>query len=335
MPSDERIESALEALSGQTKSFRSALANTIEQIRNFQASHGSATEGKVARMKEELGPFATGLIDADKFSALFADSLKLDTLTLETIDKALQTLTELASRGDKLFVVEVAHGESLRDRVAAALEDLGRAFGAARVFEMSKFGRFPDNEHARSLGSFPFHRWSRGERRMAPPLVVSVEGCDLRAAGLAEFMDGLEKLVLVVRNESTPVPLVRLITPGTFVQQTVDPADLNRLASWSGPGIAALVPESAARFVHDPGAGADAGARLTIDSLPEDRRRKPVGGVSVSQQSEELLQLKSVAGQMGVKPAAEPVVAGAAASSDPVDKLAAWLLSQANLKNIG
>jgi hypothetical protein len=38
---------------------------------------------------------------------------------------------------------------------------------------------------------------------------------------------------------------------------------------------------------------------------------------------------------MGVKPAAEPVVTGVAASSDPVDKLAAWLLSQADLKNVG
>jgi len=335
MPSDERIELALKTLSAQTKSFRSALANTIEQIRNFQASHGSSTEGKVARIKEELGPFATDLIDADKFAGLFADSLKLDTVTLETIDKALETLTDLVSRGDNLFLVEVAEGEHLTDRVAAALEDLGRAFGAARVFEMSKFGRFPDNEHARSLGSFPFHRWSKGERRMAPPLVVSVDGADLRAAGLAEFMDGLEKLVLVVRNESTPVPLVRLITPGTFVQQTVDPADLDKLASWNGPGVAALVPESAARFVHDPGAGADAGGRLAVNRLPEERRRKPVGGVSVSQQSEELLQLESLAGQVRATQPAEPVVAGAAVSSDPVDKLAAWLLSQADLKNIG
>jgi hypothetical protein len=334
MPSDERIELALGALSGQTKSFRSALANTIEQIRRFQGSHGSASDGKVTRLKEELGPFAADLIDAEKFSALFADSLKLDTVTLDTIDKALETLTELAGRGDNLFVVEVASGENLRDRVAAALEDLGRAFGAARVFELSKFGRFPDNEHARSLGSFPFHRWSRGERRMAPPLVVSVDGADLRAAGLADFMDGLEKVVLVVKNESTPVPLVRLITPGTFVQQTVDPADLSKLAAWNGPGVAALVPESAARFVHDPSVGADAGTRLVVTSFPEERRRKPVGGVSVSQQSEELLQLKSLAGQMGVKPQAEPAAVTAAALSDPVDKLAAWLLSQADLKNI-
>jgi hypothetical protein len=53
----------------------------------------------------------------------------------------------------------------------------------------------------------------------------------------------------------------------------------------------------------------------------------------MSQQSEELLQLKALAGQAAVKPAAEPP-ATAGVSSDPVDKLAAWLLSQADLKNI-
>ena len=71
-----------------------------------------------------------------------------------------------------------------------------------------------------------------------------------------------------------------------------------------------------------------------VTSLPETTPRKPVGGVSVSQQSEELMQLKSLAGQTAVKPAAEPVTAPAA-SSDPVDKLAAWLLNQADLKDLG
>jgi hypothetical protein len=337
MPSDERTELAIKALAGQTQGFRSALATTIEQIRSFLASHGSATDGKAVRFMTELGPFAEGLIDADRFSALFADNLKLDTVTLDTIGKALDTLTELADRGDDIFKVDIESGESLREGVAGALDDCGRAFGAARVFELSKFGRFPDSEHARSLGSFPFHRWSRGERRLAPPLVVSVDGSDLRAAGLADFMDGTQKIVLVVRGESTPVPLVRLITPGVFVQQTTEPGDISRLAACDGPGVTAIVPESAARFVHDPSVGREAGERLTVSTLPEERRRKPVGGVSVSQQSEELLQLKVLSGQMGAAAqvgTAEPVGA-VSASADPVDKLAAWLLSQADLKDLG
>ena len=98
MPSDERIELALKALSDQTQSFRSALANTIEQIRSFQASHGSNAEGKVARLQEELGPFADDLIDADKFSALFADSLKLDTLTLDPEDPRQVSLRVINQR---------------------------------------------------------------------------------------------------------------------------------------------------------------------------------------------------------------------------------------------
>jgi len=332
MPSDERIDQALKALSGQTRAFRSALANTIDQIRRFQAEHGAAADGKIDRVATELGPFAVGRIDFERFSGLFTDTLKLDRPTLETIDKALKTLTELAARGEKLFLVTVESGGSVRDSVATALEELGRAYGAARVFEQSKFGRSPDNEHARSLGSFPFHRWSSGERRMAPPLVVAVDGKDLKAAGLADFMDGAQKIVLVVSGESTPVPLVRLIMPGTFVAQVTSSADLDRLANWDGPGIVALVPDTAACFVHDPGRGTAVWERLKITHVPEDRRRKPVGGVSVKQQSEELLQLKTLGAVQGA--IEEPAVAVAAGSTDPADKLAAWLLTQADLTDI-
>lgn len=335
MPSDERIDQALKALAGQTQAFRSSLAMTIDQIRNFQAAHGSAANGKLDRLAAELGPFATGRIDLERYSALHTDAVQLDRPTLETVDKALDTLTELASRGDDLFLVNVESGGDLSDTVSGALADVGRAFGAARVFEVSKFGRFPDAEHARALGSFPFHKWSSGERRLAPPMIVSVDGADLRASGLAEFMDGTEKIVLLVRGESTPAPLVRLITPGTFVLQSTDASSLNRLAAWDGAGVAALVPQSAAQFVHDPGAGALPSERIEIVNLPEDRRRKPVGGVSVKQQSEELLQLTSLAGQVrAAGAAAEEPVAAVAASSDPVDKLAAWLLTQADLKNL-
>lgn len=337
MPSDERVEVALKELSEQTTAFRSAIANTIEQIRSFRASHGSNTNGKADRVAAELGPFAANLIDVEKFSALFADNLKLDSHTLDTIDKAVETLSELSRRGNDLFKVNVESGGSLRESVAAVLEDVGRAYGAARVFELSKFGKFPDNDHARALGSFPFHRWSRGERLMAPPLTVEVYGSDLRASGLADFMDGRQKIVLVVRGESTPVPLVRLITPGVFVQQTSDPIETKRLAAWDGPGVTALVPESAAKFVHDPSAGRGTGERLSIQSLPEDRRRKPIGGVSVAQQSEELLQLKVLAGQpVATAPAgASESAASVSGAADPVDKLAAWLLSQADLKDLG
>jgi hypothetical protein len=335
MQSDERMQLALNALSGRIGAFRAAVASTIEQIRSFQSSHGSTASSKLERFAEELGPFAASRIDVEKFSGLFADAVKLDTVTLETIDKARQTLQELWQLEDRLFIVDVPSGGNLRDTVAAALENLGRAFGAARVYELSKFGRLPDNEHARSLGAFPFDRWSRGERRMAPPLVVSIDGSDLRAAGLAEFMDGAQKLVLVARGETTPVPLVRLITPGTFVLQTVAPDDLTRFAESDAPGVAVLVPESAARFVHDPGAGADVATRLAVTHLPEERRRKPIGGVSVAQQSDELLQLKSLSGQIGAAAAREAVPTGAVASSDPVDKLAAWLLNQADLKDLG
>ena len=119
--------------------------------------------------------------------------------------------------------------------------------------------------------------------------------------------------------------------------QTTNAEDVDSLANWGGAGVAAIVPESAARFAHDPGVGALPTERIRIVELPEDQRRRPVGGVSVKQQSEELLQLRSLAGQMGAPAAgaAEPAAAAVPASSDPADKLAAWLLSQADLKDLG
>ena len=55
----------------------------------------------------------------------------------------------------------------------------------------------------------------------------------------------------------------------------------------------------------------------------------------MAQQSEELLQLKALSGQIGVAAPREAAAVGMpASSSDPVDKLAAWLLNQADLKDL-
>jgi len=330
MPSDPRTELALKALAGDIRAFRSAMATTIEQMRGFRESHDSAKDGRVAHLAAELGPFAAGRIDVDRFAGVFHDAVKLDRVTLETIDKAVATLGDLSSRGERLFVTDVESGASLRDAVESALADVGRAFGATRVFETARYGRFPANDHARSLGSFPFSRWSSAERRLGPPLVVEVDGADVRAASLADYMDGTQKIVLVVRGESTPVPLVRLITPGTFVLQSVDGLELDRLAAWDGPGIAALVTDTAARFAHDPGAD----ERLHIGFAPDGARRKAIGGVSLAQQEEEIRQLRSLGAQAGPGGETGRAPATVGASSDPVDKLAAWLLTQADLRDV-
>jgi hypothetical protein len=336
MPSDERVELALKALSGQREAFQSALGTTVEQVQSFLSDHQGSENGKLNRVATELGPFAAGRIDAERMAKLFGDTVSLDTLTVETIQQARDTMSELAQRNHELFLIDVAPGGDLRAAVGKALEEIGRAFGAVRIFELTRSGSYHGNEHARSLGSFPFVKWSKGERRLAPPLVLAVDGADVRP-GLSEYMDGSQKIVLIVRGPCTPAPLVRLITPGTFVLQTRDGAGLDRFAAYEGPGIAALLPETAARFVHDPSADSELTARLTISYLPEKEPRGTVGGMSGAQQAQELRQLRALKSGPAVAAAeaAGAAVAPPPAPSDPVDKLAAWLLNQAALSDIG
>jgi hypothetical protein len=122
------------------------------------------------------------------------------------------------------------------------------------------------------------------------------------------------------------------------VLQTSDGQGLDRLAAWDGPGIAALVPESAARFVHDPAAGGAHGKRLSITAVPEQVPRRAVGGLSAAQQTEELGLLRSLAvadARDGAPAAAATAAEGGGPRPEPADKLAAWLLSQVDLSDLG
>jgi hypothetical protein len=230
--------------------------------------------------------------------------------------------------------------------VEFALAEIGRAFGAARSFELARQGRLKDGDRDSYIGGFPFRRWNRAERQIAPPLVVELDGHDAQACGLAEFLVGRQKIVLVVRDECPPALLARLITPAMFVMQTHDVAELAEIALHDGPAIAALVPESAARFVHRPGKPA-AWERLEVKHLPAAPPRMSIGRYSTFQQSEELELLRALAEKPADKPV-EPLAATngaqagtaaaaaappAAAPADPADRLAAWLLSQADLGN--
>jgi hypothetical protein len=332
MPSDDRVELALAAMQGQRDAFRAALGATAQQVQSFLNEHRGSENGGTDRIAAELGPFAAGRFNTDRLATLFESEIRLDGLTIETIEQAHDTIAELTQRNHDLFVAHVKPGGDIRDVVARALEEIGRAFGAVRIFELTRSGSHRGNEHARSLGSFPFVKWSKGERRLAPPLVVTVDGADLRAERLAEFLDGAQKIVLVVRGKSAPAPLVRLITPGTFVIQTSDGTGLDRLAAFDGPGIGALLPDDAARFVHDPAGGVQLADRFTVTHLPTREPRLSIGGVSGRQQAEELRQLRALAAAPATAPAGEEPAAAAPAA--PADKLAAWLLSQANFSDL-
>ena len=335
MQSEDRVQSVMKPLAASMSTFRSALATTLEQIRGILATGRQSKNGQVERFAAELGDFAANRIDAARFAALFRPDNSLNTVNVQRIDRAYQTMSELMSHGDDLFLVNVAEGGNLRDSVAKTLEHLGTAFGSARVVELSRTGRYRLSEHAKYFSSFPFAQWNATERRIAPPLVVMVDGKDLNVAGLAEFLDGALKIVLVVRGSSSPAPLVRLITPNTFVAQAAEHSALERLARWQGPGIAALMPETAARFVHDP--GAEGSEPFTVDFLPEPKLLKPLGGISASQQTEELEQLKALCESARVAMAGAGTTAKESASgtADPADKLAAWLLQQADLTDVG
>ncbi len=333
MPCDERVKMLTGSLSAPMAAFRSTLATTLEQIRGILDAGRPTKNGQVQRFGAELGQFAAGKINIERFSTLFATKNSLNVVNLQRIDRAYQTLSELLAQDEQLFLVNVEEGGNLRDSVAKTLDHLGTAFGAARVVELSRAGRYHHSEHAMFFSSFPFASWNPAERRLAPPLIVMVDGQDLTVGGLAEFLDGAQKIALVVRGASSPAPLTRFMTPNTFVAQSSESAVLDRLALWDGPGIVALLPETAARFVHDPAAAPD---RLSIDFVPETESHKSIGAISASQQTEELRQLQAIRESARLLETGSSVgVSPSSSAADPVDKLAAWLLQQADLPNAG
>jgi len=327
MPSDDRARLALEALAGPVQAFRSTLARTADEVAQLVQVHSATRETRSVRFAAELGPFARGRISTERFAALLETQPRVNGAAAEVVRRAHGTLKGLLERGDDLFRLSLDGKLSLHDAVAARLADLGRAFGAARVARDVQ-AQLPPDRHAPALERFPFAQWNRAERRLAPPLVVEARGADLLAAGLAEFLDGRVKLVLVVTGDASPAPLARLIAPRTYVQQTGAASDLAGLASWDGPAVAALVPSGACRFLHDPQAGRTTPERLRIDHLPAEPPRKGIDGISAAQQADELAMLQSLSQPAGIPAGAQ---SGGTAPADPAAQLAAWLLAQTDL----
>lgn len=327
MPSDPRTAAALTALEAPRNAFASALAATREEVRVYLDTHQSEVDDRLAVLGAELGPLGSRHIDVARLASVLAAEPGVSPPSRAVMARALEVLSEVAARGDDGYVLDLPPGESMYGRVTDHLAELGRAIGAARVADAARNGRYRPSDHDRWLAHFPFSAWSQAERAVAPPVVIELDGADLRPSGLAEFLDGAVRIVLVVRGETSPAPLIRLVTPRTFVAQTADDAVVKRLASWDGPGIVGLMPGNAARFVHDPAAGTALAARLVIDEIPSLDHRKRTGAFSVAQQREELEQLRALQSAA----TAAPVLAEAPAAADPVDKLAAWLLQEADL----
>jgi hypothetical protein len=328
MPFEDLSAEAWAALAAPRERFHSTLATTAENVRVLLEETRSAAEGHLGRFAAEFGALGDTYLDLGRLATMVGSGPSVAPSALAVVERAHAALTDLAGR--PAFTVRVPTGGSLADTVGTALADIGRAMGAARVVELARQDRYHPSEHERYLDAFPFGLWSQAERRLAPPLVVGLHGADLRPASLSEYLDGGVRLVLIVDAPATPAPLVRLIMPGVFVAQTTDVALVSRLAGRDGPGIVAIMPEGSAEFVHDPAAGTALGGRLTVTSQPAGTGLRRVGPFTVTQQRDELQQLSELASAR-----TEPVAAGAPAApgdgkDDPVGKLAAWLLTQAD-----
>lgn len=338
MPSDERIGRALAALESRRAAFRSAIATTIGELDALLAASRSGQGETVERAASELGHFAAGRIDADRFASLVAEETRLDPAAAAAVGRAREVLVEIEDRPPEAYVVEVTSGDDLVDRVIEAWADLGRVFGAARLVEAARAGQYRLPRHESLMASFGFPAWSRAERTLSPPLVVEIDGEALQTDGLAPFLDGEAKLVLIVRGAAPPAALARLVSPGVFVAQTTDIELVDRSAEASGPAVVAVVDESAARFVHDPGGGRTLFERLSIEFIPDDDPRGKRGAVSAFRQTEDLAHLRMLAELAA--PSVAPVTTIGSDNGDetpvePADRLAAWLLQQAELPTDG
>lgn len=344
MPSDAS-KAVLATLSGPRQRFLSAVASTAEELRGFLDSHGSSGDGRSLRVAAELGPFAHGRVDAARFASFLDQGEVLDPAAREVLEMARSVLDEASAWDDRAFLVELQPGADLHSAVGLGLAWLGRVFGAAAAVARAKAGH-AGVEESFLVDAFPFRRWSRGQRKLAPPLVVDVEGSDLATAGLAAYLDGSQKLILLVRGPTPPAPLVRHISPDVFVLQTDDPEELAGVGTFEGPAVAALMPRSeGARFVHDPGRGATLSDRLTVSALPDGSAVQPLGTQTVWQQLQDLRQLaelKALTERAAGAPAADRPSGGGgdganagavSAAAEPADALAGWLLRQASLSD--
>jgi hypothetical protein len=330
MPSDERITQALQALTSSREGFTSSVAISAEEVRGILEREQGVDENPQLKLAHELGPFAAGRIDLDRLAPMVSANSKLDQEKRGQIQRALETLTALKKAGEDLFTAKVEVDGYLRGGITKALGEAGTAFGAGRSVEWALHDIAHPEGVDDAMEAFPPDLWNRAEKAYAPPLVIEVEGQDLKIASLGALLEGSQKIVLVVNGPAAPAPLVRLITPGVTVIQTDDPLELAALSATPGPGIAALMPEGAAKFVHAPG-GSTLHERLTVSFIPETEPRKAIGGISAFQQVEELRQLAALATSVQAPAAAAEKPAVVGPEMDEAGQLAAWLIHQAKI----
>ena len=322
MPSEQRKNIALDAIRSRIELFQAAVAKTTDQVRGLLAGTGDVEEDQSA----SLGFFARGRVNTERFSSFTRKSAKIDATAEGPVRASQDVLRALLAQGDGLFVLTLREGDDLGGKVAERLAEIGRAFAAAHVIELATRGQFREDQHAAMLERYPFPRWSRAERALAPGLVIELSGADLTAALVVPFLDRDMKVVFNVEGDAPAAALARLISPGVFVQQETGDAALEAFAAFDGMAVAALLPESAVSFVHDPAAGETTYERFVSLTFPREVRKRAIGGISAAQQAEDYALLETLS--------VVPAPSGEAAA-DPAGKLSAWLLSQADLASAG
>lgn len=329
LPSGTTVQLAQKALAPAQHAFRAAVDAALARGEAWWNDQAATQDDRTTRVAAELGVFAGGRVDPRRFAALFTHPRVVTPDVRKEMKRALEALRD-ASASAEVMIAFIEEGRSLADAIDDALAEAGRAFAAARVVERVRAGQM-HTEPAFAVTHLPFQSWTRAERRAAPPLVITVDGAALHAGTLGEYTDGRQKIVLIIEGACPPAALVRLVTPGTFVMQTTDVAALDRMTLFDGPAIAAIVPESAASFTHDPAAGAEPWQRLSIERMPT-TPFAAVPGMSTWQLREDVRQLEALA----AAPAGRAIPAGAPAADAPdsVDRLASWLLTQADLTGL-
>lgn len=342
MLSDERASIALESLRSRVEQYRTAIASTRAQMSDYLAAHREHRTDRTDLAATALGRFAGGRLDPNRFAAAFEGVRVLTSDDAERIERCIHTLDELLDAGDGLFICDVPSGSDVAAAIDQALARIGRAFGAALVFQTLKTQVFRDATHEPLLDALAFGRWNRMERLLAPPLVVIADGADVDPGALARFLDGRSLIVLVIRGQMAPAALTGLITPGTLVMQTADPADVVKAKESAGTAIVALVDAEAARFVHEPAGGSRLVDRLHVQFVPSANPQRAIGCMSATQQREQLAQLNTLIAATRAESqataaqgmdAARAVADAAATGGDDiaVDTLAGWLLTQAGM----
>ena len=331
MPSDARVTQALAAMAEPIAEFRSIIQGALAQAETFVVEQAAGGSERARRAGVELGDFAAGRIDPARFAALFPAVAPVEPAAIAALERAMVTLRAMSDRGDAAFLIDVPTGGRLGAKVGDALAEIGRAFGAVILADVVRGGRYQASEHDHLLDPLEFRAWSKAERRYAPPVIVSLDGADLHTGALSDYADGREKIVLVVWGAAAPAPLARCITSGTMVLQTTDGSGLDRVAAFDGPAVAAVMPDGAAVFFHDPAAGREPWQRLTVRTLGEVPKHA-ISGMSTWQMAED----RTLLGDLARTPFAIPVSGGpatpAVGADDAVDRIAAWLLGQSGLQ---